>query len=208
MWMNVCRADLNLHSCWIVQYNALLLLMQKREKRVISNWTLLVKGLLIREKLKKRYSKKNQGLRTLADGQEPCGLSSDEEAGEGASPAAKTASETLAMSWPQNRTEKEEKDCVSGLQKKKITKREKRGQDKHLFPFEKAWNLKSKTAVQFSYIKITSHVSLCCMFLFIHSHFANFFSMKNTFDIETSEIICKLKSWFICYFLFLPHLLD
>lgn len=111
--------------------------MQKREKRVISNWTLLVKGLLIREKLKKRYSKKNQGLRTLADG-EPGGLSSDEEVGEGASPAAKTASETLAMSWPQNRQEEEEKDFVSGLQKKKMTKREKRGQDKHLFPFEKA----------------------------------------------------------------------
>eukprot|EP00066_Takifugu_rubripes_P030839 XP_011620105.1 PREDICTED: DNA repair protein complementing XP-C cells isoform X2 [Takifugu rubripes] len=110
---------------------------EKREKRVISNWTLLVKGLLIREKLKRRYSKKNQGLRILADGEEPGGLSSDEEAGEGASPAAKNASETLAMSWPQNRQEEEDKDCVSGLQKKKMTKREKKGQGKHLFPFEK-----------------------------------------------------------------------
>lgn len=125
-------------SCWINQYNALLLLMQKREKRVISNWALLVKGLLIREKLKKRYSKKNQGLRTLADGEEPGGLSSDEEAREGASPAAKTASESLAMSWPQNRQEEEEKDFVSGLQKNKMTTRGKRGRDKHLFPFEKA----------------------------------------------------------------------
>lgn len=112
--------------------------MQKREKRVISNWTLLVKGLLIREKLKRRYSKKNQELRMLADGEDPGGLSSDEEAGEGASPAAKkSASETLAMSWPQNRQEEEDKDIVSGVQKKKTTKREKRGQDKHLFPFEK-----------------------------------------------------------------------
>lgn len=110
--------------------------MQKREKRVISNWTLLVKGLLIREKLKRRYSKKNQGLRILADGGEPGGLSSDEEAGEGASPAVKTASETLAMSWPQNRQE-EDKESISGLQKKKMTKREKKGQDKNLFPFEK-----------------------------------------------------------------------
>lgn len=116
----------------------LLLLMQKREKRVISNWTLLIKGVLIREKLKKRYSRKNQGCRTLAGGEEPGGLSSDEEAGEGASPAAKTASETLAMSWPRNRQEEEEKDRVSGLQKKKMTTREKRGKDKHLFPFEKA----------------------------------------------------------------------
>lgn len=104
---------------------------------MISNWTLLVKGLLIREKLKKRYSKKNQGLRSLAGGEEPGGLSSDEEAGEGASPAAKTASETLAMSWPQNRQEEGDKDFVSGLHTKKTTKREKRGQQKHLFPFEK-----------------------------------------------------------------------
>lgn len=112
-------------------------LMQKSEKRVISNWTLLVKGLLIREKLKRRYSKKNQGLRMLADGEDPGALSSDEEAGEGASPAAKSASETLAMSWPQNRQEEEDKDFVSGVPEKKKTKREKRGQDKHLFPFEK-----------------------------------------------------------------------
>lgn len=104
---------------------------------MISNWTLLVKGLLIREKLKKRYSKKNQGLKALAAGEEPGGLSSDEEAGEGASPAAKSASETLAMSWPQNRQEEEEEDCVSEL-KKTMTKREKRGREKHLFPFEKA----------------------------------------------------------------------
>lgn len=137
--MNVLKANLNVHSCWIVQCNVFGggFLMQKREKRVISNWTLLVKGLLIREKLKRRYSKKNQGLRTLADGEDPGGLSSDEEAGEGASPAAKSASETLAMSWPQNRQEEEDKDFVSGVQKKKMTKREKRGQDKHLFPFEK-----------------------------------------------------------------------
>lgn len=133
--MNVGRADLNMYSSWIAQYNTFFH-MQKREKRVISNWTLLVKGLLIREKLKRRYSKKNQGLRTLADGEEPGELSSDEEAGEGASPAAKTASETLAMAWPQNRQE-EDKDCVSGLQTTKMTKRQKRGQDKHLFPFEK-----------------------------------------------------------------------
>lgn len=155
MWMNAQYVvHTNLYSCWIAQYNALLLLMQKREKRVISNWTLLVKSLLIREKLKKRYSKKNQGLRTLADGEEPGGLSSDEEAGEGSSPAAKTATETLAMSWPQNRQEEEGKDCISGVQKKKMTKREKRGQNKHLFPFEKAWNLKSKAALQLSYVEI------------------------------------------------------
>lgn len=99
-----------------------------------SNWALLVKGLLIREKLKQRYSKKNQGL---VQGEEAGGLSSDEEvAVEGENPEAKTASETLAMSWPQNRQAEEDEDGVSGL-KKKRTKREKRGEEKHLFPFEK-----------------------------------------------------------------------
>ncbi|XP_040049241.2 DNA repair protein complementing XP-C cells [Gasterosteus aculeatus] len=110
---------------------------EKKEKRVISNWTVLVKGLLIRERLKQRYGKKNQGLRNL---QETCGLSSDEEVPEAASPSAKTASETLAMSWPQNRQAEEEEDggSISGLKRKtKTTKREKKGQEKHMFPFEK-----------------------------------------------------------------------
>ncbi|TKS77279.1 DNA repair protein complementing XP-C cells [Collichthys lucidus] len=107
---------------------------EKREKRVTSNWALLVKGLLIREKLKQRYGKKSQGL---AQGEETGGLSSDEEAVEGGSPGAKTASETLAMSWPQNRQAEEDGGSVSGLKKKTTTKREKKGQEKHLFPFEK-----------------------------------------------------------------------
>ncbi|XP_044068320.1 DNA repair protein complementing XP-C cells [Siniperca chuatsi] len=107
---------------------------EKKEKRAISNWTLLVKGLLIREKLKQRYGKKNQGLASLAHREEPGGLSSDEEAVEGGSPGAKTASETLAVSWPQNRQAEE---GISKLKTKTTTKREKRGQEKHLFPFEK-----------------------------------------------------------------------
>lgn len=79
----------------------------------------------------------NHGLGSLTHGEEPGGLSSDEEACEGVSPEAKTASETLAMSWPQNRQTEEDKGCIRGLQKKTKTKREKRGQEKHLFPFEK-----------------------------------------------------------------------
>ncbi|KAF0036799.1 hypothetical protein F2P81_012111 [Scophthalmus maximus] len=111
---------------------------EKREKRVISNWTLLVKGLLIRERLKQRYGKKNPGLGGLAHGDNTGGLSSDEEeAVEGGSPGAKTASETLAMSWPQNRQAEEDGGNSSGLTKKSTTKREKRGQEKHMFPFEK-----------------------------------------------------------------------
>ncbi|KAM6930123.1 DNA repair protein complementing XP-C cells [Lycodopsis pacificus] len=107
---------------------------EKKEKRVISNWTLLVKGLLIRERLKQRYGKKNQGLGILEGAG---GLSSDEEVVEAGSPSAKTASETLAMSWPQNRQAEEDGGSISGLKKKTTTKREKREQEKHLFPFEK-----------------------------------------------------------------------
>uniref|UniRef100_A0A667WCT8 Xeroderma pigmentosum, complementation group C n=1 Tax=Myripristis murdjan TaxID=586833 RepID=A0A667WCT8_9TELE len=115
---------------------------EKQEKRAIANWTLLVKGLLIRERLQRRYGKKNQGPGGLIHTQDREGagaLSSDEEAGEGGgAPGAKTAAETLAMSWPQNRQDEQQEDgkSASGL-KKKTTKREKRGQEKHLFPFEK-----------------------------------------------------------------------
>ncbi|XP_063751048.1 DNA repair protein complementing XP-C cells isoform X2 [Eleginops maclovinus] len=107
---------------------------EKKEKRVISNWTLLVKGLQIKEKLKQRYGKLNQGL---LQGEEAAGLSSDEEGDEGESPSDKTAAETLAMSWPQNKQAEEEGGSMSGLKRKAKTKREKKGQEKHMFPFEK-----------------------------------------------------------------------
>uniref|UniRef100_A0A7N6BPV9 Xeroderma pigmentosum, complementation group C n=1 Tax=Anabas testudineus TaxID=64144 RepID=A0A7N6BPV9_ANATE len=110
---------------------------EKREKRAISNWTLLVKGLLIRERLKQRYSKKNHGVGNLACDEDTGGLSSDEEVVEGECSGSKTASETLAMSWPQNRQAEEDGGSASGLKKKTTTKREKKGQEKHLFPFEK-----------------------------------------------------------------------
>ena len=97
-----------------------------------------MKGLLIRERLKQRYSKKNQDPRSLSHtkdgGDENHGFSSDEEVVEGGSPAAMTASETLALSWPTNRQAEEDGGSVSGLKK---PKRQKKGQEKHLFPFEK-----------------------------------------------------------------------
>ncbi|XP_054904591.1 DNA repair protein complementing XP-C cells isoform X2 [Poeciliopsis prolifica] len=109
---------------------------EKKEKRAIASWTLLVKGLLIRERLKQRYSQKSQGLGSLAPGQEAGGFSSDEDGVEVDLPGDKTAAETLALSWPQNR--QAEEDADAGKQKKrKTTKREKKGQEKHLFPFEK-----------------------------------------------------------------------
>ncbi|XP_077370968.1 DNA repair protein complementing XP-C cells isoform X2 [Festucalex cinctus] len=114
---------------------------EKREKRVISNWTLLVKGLLIRERLKQRYGKKGQAAGSLAaaaaaDGDKCDGLSSDEGGvGKEEDSRPKTALETLAMSWPQNRQAEEEKEGGFSTPK---TKRERRGKEKHLFPFEKA----------------------------------------------------------------------
>uniref|UniRef100_A0AAY4DUD4 Xeroderma pigmentosum, complementation group C n=1 Tax=Denticeps clupeoides TaxID=299321 RepID=A0AAY4DUD4_9TELE len=104
---------------------------EKREKRVLSNWTLLVKGLLIRERLKRRYGQ--QGLTQqprVGQGKEvgPDGLSSGEEEEGGTS----MDTTTLVTSWPQNR--QEEQDDAT---KKATTKRERRGQEKHMFPFEK-----------------------------------------------------------------------
>lgn len=96
-----------------------------------------MKGLLIREKLKQRYSKKKEGTGSLAQGQETGGLSSDEEAAEGGSPSEKNAAETLALAWPQNRQTEEDDSSSSSVVKKKMTKRERKGQEKHLFPFEK-----------------------------------------------------------------------
>ncbi|XP_007577479.1 DNA repair protein complementing XP-C cells [Poecilia formosa] len=135
----VCEEDEEvLRAAWVVEQE-----IQKRkekekkEKRAIASWTLLVKGLLIRERLKQRYSQKSQSLGSIAPGEEAGGFSSDEDGVEVDPPAAKTASETLALSWPQNR--QAEEDAGPGKQKKKktTTRREKKGQEKHLFPFEK-----------------------------------------------------------------------
>ncbi|KAM5147739.1 DNA repair protein complementing XP-C cells [Mantella aurantiaca] len=100
---------------------------EKREKRVWGNWKLLVKGLLIRERLKTRYGKTDADLLHAAPG-EGGGFSSDEEE----KPSAETPAQDTAVSWPQNRQAEEQQ----GKAKPK-SKREKRGEEKHLFPFEK-----------------------------------------------------------------------
>ncbi|XP_072536954.1 DNA repair protein complementing XP-C cells [Salminus brasiliensis] len=103
---------------------------EKREKRAVSNWTLLVKGLLIKERLQRRYGQQGLAKSTgLGQGEEGGGLSSGEE-DEGGTPSAAPA---LASSWPQNRQEEQEQ----GGAKKSLSKRERRGREKHLFPFEK-----------------------------------------------------------------------
>uniref|UniRef100_A0A3P9LGF2 Xeroderma pigmentosum, complementation group C n=1 Tax=Oryzias latipes TaxID=8090 RepID=A0A3P9LGF2_ORYLA len=107
---------------------------EKKEKRAVANWTLLVKGLLIRERLRQRYSQKNQGVGSAAREENAGGFSSDEEPAGGDGTGAKTASEALAMSWPQNR-QTEEGGGAGTL--KKTTRRRRKGQEQHLFPFEK-----------------------------------------------------------------------
>ncbi|XP_017650299.1 DNA repair protein complementing XP-C cells isoform X2 [Nannospalax galili] len=100
---------------------------EKREKRALGNWKLLVKGLLIKERLKLRYGAKSEPVapHTGAGG----GLSSDEE--EGTSSQAETA-RVLASSWPQNReAEEQQPKCP------KKTRRRAAAAASHLFPFEK-----------------------------------------------------------------------
>uniref|UniRef100_A0A8C5SWF4 XPC complex subunit, DNA damage recognition and repair factor n=1 Tax=Laticauda laticaudata TaxID=8630 RepID=A0A8C5SWF4_LATLA len=99
---------------------------EKREKRVLGNWKLMVKGLLIKERLKKRYSTKNE-TRVMMEGES--GFSSDDEG-----PNSETPAEDVAVSWPQNRQAEEQ--CEKGKTTKR-SKREKKGEAKHLFPFEK-----------------------------------------------------------------------
>ncbi|XP_032988575.1 DNA repair protein complementing XP-C cells isoform X3 [Rhinolophus ferrumequinum] len=100
---------------------------EKREKRALGNWKLLIKGLLIRERLRLRYGTKSEAGAPHAD--TGGGLSSDEE--EGTSSQAKAA-RILAASWPQNREAEEEQKPKCP----KKTKREKAAAS-HLFPFER-----------------------------------------------------------------------
>ncbi|KAJ7406888.1 DNA repair protein complementing XP-C cells [Willisornis vidua] len=99
---------------------------EKREKRALGNWKLLTKGLLIREKLKKRYSIKTEP--SAPETGKGAGFSSDEEG----APSSENAVENVAISWPQNRQlEKKEGKTT------RKSKREKKGEEAQLFPFEK-----------------------------------------------------------------------
>lgn len=101
---------------------------EKKEKRALGNWKLLVRGLLIRERLKLRYGAKSEAAAPHANA--GGGLSSDEE--EGTSSQAEAA-RVLAASWPQNRETKEEQKP----EYTKMTRRRRAAEASHLFPFEK-----------------------------------------------------------------------
>ncbi|EOA97369.1 DNA-repair protein complementing XP-C cells, partial [Anas platyrhynchos] len=100
---------------------------EKREKRALGNWKLLTKGLLIRERLKQRYSIKTEP--SAPETEKGAGFSSDEEGG----PSSGTAGRDVAISWPQNRQVEKQKE----EQTTKKSKREKKGEAAQLFPFEK-----------------------------------------------------------------------
>ncbi|GAB1291079.1 DNA repair protein complementing XP-C cells homolog [Apodemus speciosus] len=101
---------------------------EKKEKRALGNWKLLVRGLLIRERLKLRYGAKSETTAPHANA--GGGLSSDEE--EGTSSQAEAA-RVLAASWPQNREATEEQKP----EYTKMTQRRRAAEASHLFPFEK-----------------------------------------------------------------------
>ncbi|KAM6300801.1 DNA repair protein complementing XP-C cells [Aegotheles albertisi] len=100
---------------------------EKREKRALENWKLLTKGLLIRERLKQRYSIKTEP--SAPETEKGAGFSSDEEGG----PSSESAIGNMDICWPRNRQiekKKEEKTT-------RKSKREKKGEAAQLFPFEK-----------------------------------------------------------------------
>ncbi|XP_051059354.1 DNA repair protein complementing XP-C cells isoform X2 [Phodopus roborovskii] len=101
---------------------------EKKEKRALGNWKLLVRGLLIRERLQLRYGAKSEAVAPHANA--GGGLSSDEE--EGTSSQAEAA-RVLAASWPQNREAKEEEKPEYS----KMTRKRRAAEASHLFPFEK-----------------------------------------------------------------------
>ncbi|XP_071612119.1 DNA repair protein complementing XP-C cells [Heliangelus exortis] len=99
---------------------------EKREKRALGNWKLLTKGLLIRERLKQRYSIKTEP--SAPEAEKGAGFSSDEEGG----PSSESAVGNVAISWPQNRQLEKKKE-----EKTKKSKREEKAAAAQLFPFEK-----------------------------------------------------------------------
>ncbi|XP_010156159.1 PREDICTED: DNA repair protein complementing XP-C cells [Eurypyga helias] len=100
---------------------------EKREKRALGNWKLLAKGLLIRERLKQRYSTKTE--LSAPETEKGAGFSSDEEGG----PSAEAAVGNVAVYWPQNRQSEKNKEERTARK----SKREKKGEAAQLFPFEK-----------------------------------------------------------------------
>ncbi|XP_040538273.1 DNA repair protein complementing XP-C cells isoform X7 [Gallus gallus] len=98
---------------------------EKREKRALGNWKLLTKGLLIRERLKQRYSIKVEP--SAPETEKGGGFSSDEEG-----PSSGTAGGGMEIFWPRNRQAEKQKEKTT-----RKSKQEKKEEAAQLFPFEK-----------------------------------------------------------------------
>eukprot|EP00076_Gallus_gallus_P026056 XP_015148841.1 DNA repair protein complementing XP-C cells isoform X2 [Gallus gallus] len=98
---------------------------EKREKRALGNWKLLTKGLLIRERLKQRYSIKVEP--SAPETEKGGGFSSDEEG-----PSSGTAGGGMEIFWPRNRQAEKQKEKAT-----RKSKQEKKEEAAQLFPFEK-----------------------------------------------------------------------
>ncbi|XP_048450431.1 DNA repair protein complementing XP-C cells homolog [Rhincodon typus] len=88
----------------------------------MGNWKLLVKGLLIREKLKARYNVKDDSAQDVGGDSTVAGKARSD-----ATPVT-----DMTSSWPLNRQE----EAVKVTAKAK-SRKQKKGDEKHLFPFEK-----------------------------------------------------------------------
>ncbi|XP_062977461.1 DNA repair protein complementing XP-C cells [Elgaria multicarinata webbii] len=107
---------------------------EKREKRVLGNWKLMVKGLLIKERLKQRYSTKNEAAGAMVEKLAGFSSSSSSDDDDDKGPSPETPAGDVTASWPQNRQVEEQS---KGEKRTRKSKREKKGEEKHLFPFEK-----------------------------------------------------------------------
>ncbi|CAH1782539.1 unnamed protein product [Owenia fusiformis] len=101
---------------------------KKRQDRVLKNWKLLIKGMLIKEKLKKRFDLEEKDP---TNDQSPTKTSDTSKSKPGAKPpSGETQEATDAQkSWPRNIMREKEKS----VNKKKTSKVDQ----SHLFPFEK-----------------------------------------------------------------------
>uniref|UniRef100_A0A674HET0 XPC complex subunit, DNA damage recognition and repair factor n=1 Tax=Taeniopygia guttata TaxID=59729 RepID=A0A674HET0_TAEGU len=80
---------------------------QKREIRALGNWKLLTKGLLIRERLKQRYSIKTEP--SAPETEKGGGFSSDEEG----APSSESTVGNTAIYWPQNRQQEKQEEIAA-----------------------------------------------------------------------------------------------
>jgi len=104
--------------------------VQKKAERVYSHWMTLVRGLLIRERLKKRFDLQDRAPSAAATVAGVKRRRGDLEKGGAPEEDGGQAVGNMDLCWPQNIKTKR---CSEGG----ATSRDRRGEEKNLFPFEK-----------------------------------------------------------------------